>query len=322
MRNRFSWKIVVLIALWGMAIIWGISKGAVNLRPEELFLESNRQILYLRLGRILLAMLAGSGLAVSGIVLQALLRNPLADPYLLGTSSGAGLAAVIAILFGIAYSYVPFVAFIGAMLSIMLVYQLSRQNGRITVQSLILSGVIVSIGLSSLIMFVLSTSERETLPGVTWWLWGNLEVFDLSLFMVVAVVVIVGIAVVYLFAQDLNAISIGDEEALHLGIDVEKTKKVLLGLTALITAALICICGIIGFVGLIIPHMARLIIGPHHRRLIPVSCLIASAFMVVCDVIARTVFLPSEVPIGVMTALVGAPLFIILLRRNQKVRPR
>lgn len=320
MKANLKRKILLLSLILFLAIIWGIIKGSVHLSLLELFQKVNREILYLRLSRILLAVIAGSGLAVSGIALQAILRNPLAEPYLLGTSSGAGLGAVIAIILGISGIYLPFAAFLGAILSIVLVYNLARRGNKVPTQSLILSGVIVSMALSAIIVFLISVSSKEVLHGVIWWLWGSLEVFDFKLLLIVSSIVISSIVLIFVLSQDLNAISIGEEEAIHLGINIEATKKWLFFITSLITACLICICGTIGFVGLIIPHMTRLIVGPNHRLLIPASCLLASAFLVICDVISRTMFTPLEIPIGVITAIIGAPIFIILLKRSQQVK--
>ena len=320
MKANLKRKILLLLLILFLAIIWGIIKGSVHLSLLELFQKVNQQILYLRLSRILLAVIAGSGLAVSGIALQAILRNPLAEPYLLGTSSGAGLGAVIAIILGISGIYLPFAAFLGAILSIILVYNLARRGNKIPTQSLILSGVIVSMALSAIIVFLISVSSKEVLHGVIWWLWGSLEVFDFKLLLIVNSIVVLSIVLIFVLSQDLNAISIGEEEAIHLGINIEATKKWLFFITSLITASLICICGTIGFVGLIIPHMTRLIIGPNHKLLIPASCLLASAFLVICDVISRTMFRPLEIPIGVITAIIGAPIFIILLKRSQQVK--
>ncbi|MFA5008506.1 MAG: iron ABC transporter permease [Candidatus Omnitrophota bacterium] len=310
-------KIILLSIIFILAVILGILKGSVNLSFSELLMKENRQILNLRFMRVILAIVASSGLSICGIVLQAILRNPLAEPYLLGTSSGAGLGAVIALTLGVAVTYIPFAAFAGAILSTMLVYYISRERGKIGVQSLILSGVIVSIAFSAIILFLLSTSGKETLHGISWWLWGNLEVFDLKLLSIVGVIVTLGIFVIYMFSQDLNAISMGEEEAVHLGINVELAKKILLFLVSLVTAAIISVCGIIGFVGLIIPHMARLIVGPNHKFLIPASCVLSSAFMILCDSLARIIFSPSEIPIGVITAIVGAPIFILLLKNSE-----
>jgi iron complex transport system permease protein len=269
-----------------------------------------------------MAVLAGAGLAVSGVALQAILRNPLAEPYLLGTSSGAGLGAVLAISLGISAIYLPLAAFCGAIFSIVLVYNLSRQDNRITEYALILSGVIVSVALSAIIVFLISVSGNEALQGIIWWLWGNLQVYDIRLLILVALIVLGGIAAIYIFSQDLNAITLGDEEAMHLGINIEMVKKIIVLLTALITASLVCISGVIGFVGLIIPHMMRLIFGPNHKILIPATCLAAAIFMVVCDILSRIIFPPLEIPIGAITALVGAPVFIILLKRRQAIKAK
>lgn len=313
-------KIIFLFIILLFALLLGISKGSVNLPLPELLLKVNRHILFLRLMRLALAMVAGCGLSVSGIALQAILRNPLAEPYLLGTSSGAGLGAVLAIIAGIYTIYLPFAAFLGALLSIILVYVMSQQDNKIPVQSLILSGVILSIALSGIVIFLISISSNEALHGLTWWLWGNLQVYDPKLLLTVSIVVASGIAAIFILAQDLNAISIGEEEAVHLGIDTESAKKLLFFITSLITASIVCISGIIGFVGLIIPHMMRIIVGPNHKILIPASCIAAAAFMVICDTLSRTLFTPLEIPIGVITAIIGAPVFMILLKTKQRVK--
>jgi len=313
-------KILLLIILLFAAILWGVLKGAVDIPLREIFSKENQPILFLRLMRIALSLVAGSGLAVSGIVLQAIMRNSLAEPYLLGTSSGAGLGAVIAIIMGISWAYLPAFAFVGAIFSLILVYNLARQNGRIPEQSLILSGVVVSIALSAVIVFIISISGNEVLHGITWWLWGNLQVYDPKALIMVSGIVLIGVGVIYLFSQDLNAISIGEEEAIHLGINIVKVKRILIILASLVTASLVSICGIIGFVGLMIPHMMRLVVGPNHKVLIPATCLAAATFMIISDTLARTLFPPLEIPIGVITAAVGAPIFIILLKRSQRVR--
>lgn len=309
---------MLLFGLLSAAIIAGIVKGSVNLPLDKLFLKENYPILYLRFSRVFLAIISGAGLSVSGIVLQAILRNSLAEPYILGTSSGAGLGAVLAIIFGISWFYVPLVAFLGAILSIVLVYNLARQNNRLLDQSLILSGVIVSVAFSALIVFLVSISGDEALHGMLWWLWGSFQVSDPKLLFIVSLIVFFSIALIYTFAQELNAIAIGDEEALHLGIDVEAVKKFLIVTSAMIAASLVCISGIIGFVGLIIPHIARLISGPNHKTLIPLACIGSAIFMIICDLISRTIWPPLEIPIGVITAVLGAPVFILLLKKAGK----
>ncbi len=312
-------KVFVLFLILIFAALIGVIKGSVNIPFYELLQKDNQPIFYLRFFRVLMAIIAGCGLAVSGIALQAILRNSLAEPYLLGTSSGAGLGAVVAIVIGISGIYLPMSAFIGAILSVILVYNLARQNNKISEQSLILSGVIVSVGLSAVIVFLISITGNESLHSIAWWLWGSFQVYDIKLITLVLLIVLFGVSVIYVFSQDLNAISIGEEEAAHLGIDVENVKRILIVVTSLITASIVCICGIIGFVGLMIPHMMRLVVGPNHRALIPVTCLAAAIFMVICDILSRVVFPPVEIPIGVITAILGAPIFIILMKRKQRV---
>ncbi|MDD4979932.1 MAG: iron ABC transporter permease [Candidatus Omnitrophica bacterium] len=320
MTGKLRNKILFLFLLLIFAILAGALIGSVNIPFSELLLEGNRPILNLRLLRIFLAAVAGAGLSVSGIALQAILKNSLAEPYLLGTSSGAGLGAVIAVILGVSGIYLPLAAFIGAVLSIVLVYNLAKQNNKILPQSLILSGVIVSVAVSAIIVFLISASSNEALHGITWWLWGSLQVYDWTLLIIICTVVMLGVAAVYIFSQDLNAISLGEEEAMHLGIDIEAVKKILILIVSLITAGLVSVCGIIGFVGLIVPHMMRLLIGPNHKTLIPVSCLAAAIFMITCDILSRTIFPPLEIPIGVITAFLGAPVFIILLKVKQGIK--
>ncbi len=316
---HFKRSLLILFLLLCVAIIFALIKGAVNIPLANLLFKDNQVIFNLRLLRIAAAILVGSGLSVSGIALQSILRNPLAEPYLLGTSSGAGLTAVIAVILGVSRIYMPLAAFLGAILSILIVYSLARGRGVIADKSLILSGVIISVAFSSVIVFLVSLFGNQAMHEMNWWLWGSLQVYDYKLLLLVALVVILGICVVYFFAQDLNAISMGEEEAMHLGIDTQNIKKILILTTALITASLICICGIIGFVGLIVPHMMRLVAGPNHKVLIPTTCLAASVFMVFCDLLSRTLFSPVEIPIGVITAIIGTPVFIILLKKGKRI---
>jgi iron complex transport system permease protein len=257
--------------------------------------------------------------------LQALLRNPLADPYVLGISSGAGLGAVISIAAGaganfLGISAVPACAFAGAVCAMILVYNLSRSGGRLLIQSMLLAGVIVGSVLSSMLMFIVSVSEREAIHDVLWWLLGDLQVFDVGMLYVVGVVVIAGTLCTFFFARHLNAITLGEEEAHHLGVNVEADKRILFILSSLLSGSIVSACGVIGFVGLIIPHTVRLIVGPDHRILLPSAAICGAIFLVICDTVARTILLPAEVPIGVITALVGGPFFIVLLKKREIIR--
>ena len=311
-------KILFLFSILLVVIFWGIVNGPSNFSFQQLLQPQNHDILWLRLSRVSAAIILGVGLSVSGIALQAILRNPLAEPYLLGTSSGAGLGAVIALITGIGAVYLPLAAFIGAIFTVFLVYNLARQQNKVPVQALVLSGVIVSIAFSAIMVFLISLSSNEALHGAMWWLWGSTQVYDARLLTVVGITVFLSVLVIFYFAQDLNAISIGEEEAMHLGVNSETLKKILFFITSLITACAVSLCGIIGFVGLVIPHIMRRVVGPNHKVLIPATCIMASIFMIVCDIISRTMFSPLEIPIGVITAVIGAPIFIILLKKKQK----
>ncbi|MFH1190527.1 MAG: iron ABC transporter permease [Candidatus Omnitrophota bacterium] len=311
--------LTALLAVLSAAIVWAVLKGSVDLTWRELLLAQNRQILDMRIARIALAIITGSGLAVSGAALQAILRNSLAEPYLLGTSSGAGLGAILAIMAGISVIFIPLAAFAGALLTMALVYGIARQNSRLPAQSLVLSGVIVSTAVSGVIVLLISMSDKDMLHSMVWWLWGSLAVFDAGLLLMVGLAVSVSIAAIFVLSQDLNAVSIGEDEAAHLGVRIERVNKFIFIAASFITASLICVCGMIGFVGLIIPHIMRYVVGPNHKALIPASCIGGAAFMVACDTISRTVSPPAEIPIGVITAVIGAPIFMVLLKRGQKV---
>jgi iron complex transport system permease protein len=265
---------------------------------------------------------AGMGLATCGVVFQAILRNPMAEPYILGISSGAGLGAVLgAICLGAALM-LPIPAFLGAVFTIFLVYNLSRSGGRIPIQDLLLSGVVVNIMFSSLILFFIATAKNAVLHDSMWWLLGNLQIFDLRLLTVVFVMTAFGFAVFLTYTRELNAISIGEEEAIHLGIDTERVKRNLFLVTSLVTAGLVATCGLIGFAGLIVPHIARMLVGPNHKLLLPASAILGAIFLVLSDILARTIMQPIEIPIGVITSFVGGPFFLFLLRKSRRIQQK
>ncbi len=278
-------------------------------------------VLALRAARVLMASVAGAGLSVAGVVFQSLLRNPLAEPYVLGVTAGAGLGAALAIATGIAVLglwTVPGMAFAGALGTILLVQALARTpSGAAPVETMLLAGITVSAVLNSLLMFVVSVAPSDKLHGVVWWLLGNLQVFEWRLLAIVAVVVAAGLAVAILWARDLNLMALGDESAAHLGLNVTHSRHLFFVVASLVTGATVASCGIIGFVGLIVPHAVRLIVGPDHRRLVPAAALAGAAFLVLADCLARTLLPQGEIPIGVVTALCGGPLFLILLRKHK-----
>ena len=300
------------------ACLFSIFSGAAHVSAGDLW---HSGVLQLRLARTGVALVAGAGLSVSGVIFQSLLRNPLAEPYVLGVSAGAGLGAALAIVLGLMAAgtwTLPGMAFLGAMGSILFVYALARTRGGVMRGStLLLSGVIVNAVLGNVLMFLVFMAPSEKLHGVVWWLLGDLQMFDWTLLRIVSVVVAAGVAISIVFARDLNLLALGDEPAAHLGLDVEWAKRLFFVVASLMTGATVAACGLIGFIGLIVPHTVRLAIGPDHRRLVTASALAGAAFLVLADSVARTVMAPSEIPIGVVTSLLGGPFFLFLLRRRK-----
>lgn len=278
-------------------------------------------LMQLRLPRILTACLVGAGLALAGVVFQALLRNPLAEPYILGVSSGGSLGAVIAIMLGIAsvkgLPTLPFFAFAGALLTMFLVYSVARVGGRVPTYTLLLAGVITNAFFSAMIMFLVSVIRAEDTHKFILWSMGNLEQLETRLIITAAIFIVPGGLALYYYAQAFNLFSLGEESAAQLGVEVERVKKIAFVLASLITGAAVSVCGIIGFVGLIVPHVMRMIIGADHRILMPASALAGAAFLIAADTIARTIIAPDVIPVGVVTAICGGPFFIYLLRRRR-----
>jgi iron complex transport system permease protein len=281
------------------------------------------EIFLIRLQRVILAALVGAALACSGGVLQAILRNPLADPYILGISSGAGLGAIIAILSGISWTFwggspIAVFAFAGALVTVWLVWFIGRFAGKTHVTSLLLAGVVVNAFFSAVIMFLTSIARSEHLRSTIYWLMGSITEKDSFVLSVSAVCILGGISGLFTIGHRLNALTLGEEEAQGLGVDIGKTKVIAFGLAALITAIAVSLSGLIGFVGLIVPHGVRLVFGPDHRQLLPVSALIGSAFLVCADTLARTIFGQEQLPVGVITAIAGGPFFLILLAKYSR----
>jgi iron complex transport system permease protein len=307
-----------LFAVLAAACFLSLFAGAVRVPLDQMF---GSGIIRLRIARILLAIVAGAGLSVSGAIFQALLRNPLAEPYILGVSSGAGLGAASAIVLGLgALSIwsIPAMAFAGAAITIFIVYRLARSpNGVVPVYTLLLAGVIVNAALSSGLMFIVSASSSDELHNVIWWLLGNLQIFDWQLLQLVSAIILLCVSVMIIMSHKLNIITLGEEPATHLGLNVEATKKLFFVLASLMTASVVASCGLIGFVGLIIPHCIRLAIGPDHRRLVPASALAGAIFLVLADSFARTIIAPMEIPIGVVTTFIGGPFFLFLLKSKK-----
>jgi len=273
----------------------------------------------IRLPRIFFAAITGAALSLGGVVFQAILRNPLADPYVLGVSGGSALGAIIGTLIGAGSFYlgIPLLAFLGALITVALVFVIAGGgSGRLSDNYLLLAGVIVNAFFSAAILFFLSLADSMELHSITFWLMGDLARVAGSGTIFAALCVLLVFVVIYSQARGLNLIVQGEETAGQLGVKVERTKYLLLVMTSLATAVVVSLCGIIGFVGIIVPHMMRLLLGSDHRLLICASALFGAAFLVIADTIARIIIAPAELPVGVITALLGAPYFIFLLRRK------
>jgi iron complex transport system permease protein len=291
--------------------------GASGLGMPDLSSPMGRAILGLRLNRVLTALVVGAALSCAGCVFQALLRNPLAEPYVLGVSSGAALGAAGAILLGagsgLMLVLLPGAAFLGGAVAMGIVLAVAG-GASASIYSLILSGVIVSAVGSSLLMFLVATASSEGLHSVVWWMLGNLQPTSVGLLTACTVVVVAGVLGAWWLAPDLNTLTLGRETAHHVGVRTRFVTLLGLLLATLVTSSAVAVAGLIGFVGLIVPHAVRSLIGPDHRRLIPVSALAGGAFLAVCDAVARTVAAPIEIPVGVLTALCGGPFFLCILK--------
>jgi iron complex transport system permease protein len=275
-----------------------------------------------RLPRIILAGLVGASLAVAGVTYQGLFRNPLADPYLMGVSQGAWLGAAIAMLLPLSWSgigsfgVVPPLAFAGALITIALVYAIARTGKSLPVTTLILAGAALGAFMTSITSYLMVTHEE--LHGIISWMLGRLSLSNWDQVLVVLPVVLIGTLVIWLHSRPLNVMQLDEEQAQQLGINVERVKILLLICATLITAAAVSFCGTIGFVGLIVPHAVRLVWGPDHRSLLPLSALVGAIFLILADTLARTVKEPTEIPVGVITAFIGAPFFLYLLRQKRR----
>lgn len=307
--------------LESLRILWSGIPFIGKLLPQVNTPDSFQIILLqVRLPRAILSFLVGGALAIMGASLQGMFKNPLADPHILGISAGAGLGATIAIILGLRDSFagigsVTGFAFIGAIGAVFLVYALSRVKGRITTSSLLLAGIAVSSLVTALIS-ALMILNRNKLEQVVLWTMGSFSTTGWTQLIWSAPLILIGALLSWFFARDLNLLLLGDEEARHLGVEIQKTKRWLLIITSFTTAAAVSVSGIIGFVGLMVPHMVRLVLGPDHRVLLPFSFLTGGCFLLLVDTLARTVASPLEIPVGILTAILGGPFFLYLLRKR------
>ncbi|MFO7820284.1 MAG: iron chelate uptake ABC transporter family permease subunit [Halanaerobacter sp.] len=342
-KKRKSWNLILLGLLLFLivVIIIAVSLGAVDISLSNViktllskvpFLQElvnasdlgvKETIIYeIRLPRVLLAGLVGLALATSGTVFQALLKNPMADPYVIGISSGASLGATLGLVLDLEFKFlalntIPLFAFLGAVITVFVVYKLAKVGDKISVSTLLLAGVAVGAFLSALVS-LLMVFNNDSMQQIVYWMMGSLSSKGWQQVQMIWLYIIGGYVITHLFAKDLNVLLLGAETAQSLGLEVESIKKILLVTASLLAGAAVAGSGIIGFVGLIIPHLVRLLVGPDHRILIPSSALVGAIFLIGTDIFARTVIAPTEIPVGIITSLFGGPFFLYLLNKKKK----
>jgi iron complex transport system permease protein len=344
--KRWQFILLGLIALLIVVIILCLNVGSAGISYSEILnifgkqipgisnlidpsaIQGNNEtiIMNIRLPRVIAGAIVGAGLAAAGVMYQGVFRNPMADSYLLGVSAGASLAYTIAALsigtLGLAYLGLgmnQIIAFAGALLVVFVVYSIARTGNKVPTTNLLLSGLVITIFVLAIqTVALLKLGSTEDIAGIIAWTQGG-QLTNISWTSVISVLpfVIVGVFIAYFFTKDLNMLAMGDDTAQNLGVNSERVRQILLILGSLVTAAVVSISGVIGFVGLIIPHMTRLIIGPDHRILLPTSTIVGAIFLILCDSVARVATGASELPVGIYTAIAGTPVFIYLLRKKK-----
>ena len=337
-KKRFKWTLALIVLIVGLILtmLFALGTGPVPIpgttvakilvnraSPLGPFFPQTWPSVYetividVRLPRVVLGVLVGSALAAAGCAMQGLFKNPMASPYILGVASGGAFGAALGLVLGIGLYSLPLTAFLFALLVVFLVYNIARTRGHVPIETLLLSGIAIMLFFSALVSLLVYIAG-EKIYGIVFWTMGGFWASSWDKVVMVFPLIILGIIVLFLFAKDLNAMLLGEEPAMHLGIEVETIKKIILIFATLITAAAICFVGTIGFVGLIIPHMMRIVVGPDHRILLPSSMLCGAIFLVGADTLARSVIQPTEIPVGIITALFGVPFFIYLLKVRKK----
>jgi iron complex transport system permease protein len=338
-RLARGWIILLLTLGLIFAVVGGVSLGTVRIPFDDVARilldrlpwlrltptwteQAEAIIISIRLPRVITALVVGFGLAMAGTVFQGLLRNPMADPYIIGTSGGAALGATLALMLPVqvvwlGFTLVPIAAFVGSLLAVLAVYGIARVGPRTPITTLLLAGFALS-SLMAAVMSFLMLFSGQTLQRVVLWTMGGTSASGWGQLQVVIPLILVASLAAYLLAGDLNAFLLGEDQATHLGVNVERRKLILLMIGSLLTGASVSISGLVGFVGLVVPHVARLVFGPDHRLLLPASALLGSIFLVVADLVARLILAPAEVPVGIVTAVIGSPFFIYLLRRGKR----
>ncbi len=332
-KKLVSW-IFWILALGSLLLgvgIFSLSVGSAGIPVKKIMsiiLEGRGSVEYsilfdIRLPRILLGFAIGGALALSGVILQGMFRNPLVEPYTLGISGGAALGVCLNIVLRLNHSLgvysLPLFGFLGAGLVVVFIYSLSTKRGILKIQGLLLTGVMISFIASSLIMLIMAISRVEDLHGIVFWIMGSLEEPSWLFIKTTVLISVLGLIFSYKFSLDLNAFSLGEEQALHLGVNTEKTKRLLFILASFLTGCSVSIAGIIGFVGLVVPHFVRMFVGGDHRILLITSFLCGASFLIFCDTLARTIISPMELPVGVITGIVGGSLFVYALSKKKVV---
>lgn len=332
-RGRLLKRILLITALLSMvlgaAVLLGLATGpsGIDLTPVAQLVTGDSQadslqiaiIERIRLPRVLMALFCGAVLSLGGLVFQALLGNPLAEPYILGISGGAATGAIMGILAGFArVPGVSLTAFAGSMVTLFLVLVLSRGESRVGRDAMLLSGVMVNAFCSAVIMFLISISEENKLHDIMFWLMGDLSSADMPQVGMVALLVLPCFVVIFLLSHKMNLMLMGREMARAMGVSIRRTTLILLIATSFMVSAMVCQSGLMGFVGLVVPHILRQVFGSDHRVLVPATIVGGGAFMVICDLLARWIPREGEIPVGVITAMIGAPLFIMLLKRRAR----
>ncbi len=327
-RKGMTFLLPAALIFLAAAVVVALASGSAGIpfrRVLSIILEGKATPEYsilidIRLPRIILGFAVGGALSLAGVILQGMFRNPLVEPYTLGISGGAALGAALCIIFKL-HHFLPTMAlpisgFFGACLVIIPLYFLNMRQSVLRMQGILLTGVMTSFISSSLVVLILAISRTEELHSIVFWIMGSLEEPSWVLILLVAVIAVICLFLSYFFAPVMNALSLGEEEAIHLGIDTERAKKQLFLMASLLTGISVSLTGIIGFVGLIVPHFVRIMAGYDHRRLLIISFLTGAGFLIFCDTIARTVIAPIELPVGVITGILGGSVFIYVLSKR------
>lgn len=317
--------LVVLLIAFSLGLSIGPTKSGIRSAFSALFsTNESDSVLYsivwhIRLPRVLLATVVGATLSLGGLVFQALLRNPLAEPFILGISGGSAIGAIIGILLGLArFPGICFMSFLGSLATLALILVMSTGKSILRKDALLLSGVMVNAFCSAIIMFLISITQDARLHNIIFWLMGDLSAADLPQVVILGAILIPCFILVFVFSHSMNLLLMGKDMARTMGINIKAVTITLLIVTSFMVSATVSFSGLVGFVGLVIPHLLRLVLGPDHRFLVPACLFGGAAYLVLCDLLARTLPQQGEIPAGVITALIGAPLFIILLKKSRK----